>query len=134
MTPKEREKYYKEILDSMEYGKEYTAASLGVAPASMTAMTNRGMVDKIKGSPMRYMRKGQKPPKVSVSMMTEKVLNVLKDYPEDSYFSLGKEDYVRGILCVVHEGKICSVNDYMKPVEDYNDIKYVYIKGKKIEL
>ena len=45
---------YINILELMEGGKEYTARDLGVAPATMTAMVNRNMVEKIVGRPCRY--------------------------------------------------------------------------------
>ena len=45
---------YITILSLMESGREYTAYELGVAPASMTAMVRRSMVEKIEGKPCRY--------------------------------------------------------------------------------
>ena len=130
MNDREREQKYKEVLRAMTPEKQYTAAELGVAPASMTAMVNRGMVIKIAGKPMKYMRPGA--PK---SVLKGRIAEVLKDYPDGSMFNLCKNGYAVGCgkLCVVKNGEVVDLNDYGKIVNPDN-FDYLLIKGKKIEL
>ena len=124
----ERERKYKEILSNMTPGQPYTAAELGVAPASLTAMVNREMVTRVVGKPMRYVR-----PKERKCQVEERILAALEGYPEGSQFALHKNGYATGVVCVIHKGMVCNVNDYMKRV-DTTDYTTLFIKGKKVEL
>lgn len=128
MTDKEREQKYKDVFNSMIPEKQYTAAELGVAPASMTAMVNRGMVTKIAGKPMKYIKviKG-------VSVKNKLILDIIKQYPNGSYISFGKNGYVKDVICMICDNKICDINDYMKPLE-FDNFDYFFIKGKKFDL
>lgn len=129
MTDKEREHRYREIVDGMQPGVQYTASELGVAPASMTAMVNRGLVEKIVGKPMKYMR----PISSSSSEIDSRILKALEGYPEDSYFSLQKDNYISGRVCTIQNGQVCDVNDYMKNIKT-DEFDTLYIKGKKVDL
>lgn len=98
-------KKYLDIYNKMEKDKWYKAAELGVAPASMTAMINRGMVDKTDTSPRLYRRK------------QNKTVNILKklgnNFNDGDYFSLYPEQGL-GMLCTVEKERIldCWGNPY----------------------
>ena len=130
MTDKERERKYKDIASSMQSGVQYTAAELGVAPASMTAMVNRCLVIKTAGKPMKYMRI-----ETSKSVLQGRIAEILNEYPEGSMFNLCKSNYAIGCgkLCIVKNGEVVDLNDYEKIINP-DDFDYLLIKGKKIEL
>ena len=47
---------YIELYKTMDKDRWYTAAELGVAPATMTAMVNRNLVERTDTSPRKYRR------------------------------------------------------------------------------
>lgn len=73
---------YEIIYEQMEFDKWYTAAELKVAPASMTAMVNRGMVEKTDTSPRKYRK---------IKNVLSEISNLLSKYPNIEYFTLYKK-------------------------------------------
>ena len=73
---------YKVIYDKMDWDVVYTASQLGVAAASLTAMSKRGMVEVIDGKPKKYRK---------VFSPLSKILEAVQGRTSD-YFFLHKED------------------------------------------
>ena len=87
---------YIDIYNSMAKDVWYTAAQLGVAPASMTAMVNRGLVERSETTPRKYKRLAN--PYVTI-------LDILSKF-EFEFFTLYKSDRELGMLCYLEKEKI----------------------------
>ena len=112
---------YNSIWNSMEDDIAYTAAELGVAAASLTAMSTRGLVEVIKGKPNRYKKK---------SSVLPKILSILsQEQPE--FFTLYSDKNSVGMLCSLKKNQIvdCWGNPY-----SIDGIKFMTIKRKEYEL
>ena len=112
---------YEKIWNSMEYDKQYTAAQLGVAPASMTAMTRRGFVKAIDTKPKQY---------VKILSVVPKILEIVKK-EKPTHFCLYKENAPYGMLCSLGNNKIldCYGNEY-----DTNNVVELEVNHKKYNL
>ena len=110
---------YKAIYDKMDWDVVYTATQLGVAAASLTAMSKRGMVEVINGKPKKYRK---------VFSPLSKILEAVQGRTSD-YFFLHKENNPIGMLCSDRNGKIydCWGNEY-----DVSEIVMVEVDGKEI--
>lgn len=112
---------YNSIWNSMEDDIAYTATELGVAAASLTAMSKRGLVEVIKGKPNRYKKK---------SSVLPKILSILsQEQPE--FFTLYSDKNSIGMLCSLKKNQIvdCWGNPY-----SIDGIKFMTIKRKEYEL
>lgn len=87
---------YIEIYKRMEKDKWYTAADLGVAPASMTAMINRNLVERTDTSPRKYRR---------VANPQATILDILSGF-DFEFFTLYKSDQALGMLCFLDKEQI----------------------------
>ena len=110
---------YKVIYDKMDWDVVYTASQLGVAAASLTAMSKRGMVEVIDGKPKKYRK---------VFSPLSKILEAVQGRTSD-YFFLHKEGNPIGMLCSDRNGKIydCWGNEY-----DVSDVSMVEVDRKEI--
>lgn len=112
---------YTEIYMKMEKDKWYLASELGVAPATMTAMVNRGLVEKTDTSPRKYHK---------ISSVLTTVLSILKNYNVE-FFGLQKEGAAIGMLCYLDKERImdCWGNPY-----DLTGVNRLDIRGEIFEL
>ena len=112
---------YEKIWNSMEYDKQYTAAQLGVAPASMTAMARRGFVKTIDTKPKQY---------VKILSVVPKILEIVKK-ENPTHFCLHKENAPYGMLCSLGNNKIldCYGNEY-----DTTNVVELEVNHKKYNL
>lgn len=81
---------YEEIYNLMAEDKWYTASELGVAPASMTAMVNRGMVEKKDVSPRQYRK---------IKNVMTQIVDILNQDANATFFVLYKENAPLGMMC-----------------------------------
>lgn len=114
-------KKYLDIWNSMEADKWYKAADLGVAPATMTALINRGMVESTNTSPKKYK-------KIKNTLVS--ILDILSKNPCE-YFTLYKADQKLGMMCSVKNEKILDAWD-----KDYDiaGVNIVQVGSKKFEI
>ena len=110
---------YKVIYDKMDWDVVYTASQLGVAAASLTAISKRCMVEVIDGKPKKYRK---------VFSPLSKILEAVQGRTSD-YFFLHKEGNPIGMLCSDRNGKIydCWGNEY-----DVSDVSMVEVDRKEI--
>jgi hypothetical protein len=87
---------YINVWNSMEDGQWYTAAELGMAAASMTAMVRRGLVQDKNCRPKKYMK---------IANPLVKILDILKD-KEFEYFTLYKAGRDLGMLCSLKNERV----------------------------
>ena len=87
---------YLNLYNQMEPGKYYTAAELKVAPATMTAMVNRGFAEKTNTSPRKYIKSNCK---------IVQILSVLKGH-EDESFIVYTSDRSLGMLCTLKNEEV----------------------------
>ena len=97
-----------------------TAAQIGLASATLSAMAHRGLVEVIPGKPNKYRR--IESPVIKIYQLLEENKN---DFEE--FFTLRKKDAPYGMLCSLKQGKImdCWGKEY-----DLTDVNYAKI-GKK---
>lgn len=88
---------YLAIYDKMEFGKSYKAADLGAAPASMTAMVRRGLVEKINTRPLTYKKRKNN---------TTSIISIVKANGNPEYFVLYRKNAEMGMLCSCKENDI----------------------------
>jgi hypothetical protein len=101
-----------------------TAAQIGVAAATLSAMARRGLVEVVPGKPNKYRRVDS--PSVRVYQLINEHKNEIKEF-----FTLRKKDAPYGMLCSLKQGKImdCWGKEY-----DLTDINYVKINGKEYNI
>jgi hypothetical protein len=112
---------YMEIYNRMAVDKWYTAAELGVAPASMTAMINRGLAEKTDTCPRKYRRMAN--PQASI-------LDILSGF-EFEFFTLYKKDKPIGMLCSLDKERIMDC--WGKPY-DLTDVNRLVVKKQEFEI
>lgn len=111
-------KKYLDIWNNMEAEKWYKAADLGVAPATMTALVNRGMVEKTNTSPKKYK-------KLKNTLVS--ILNILDKNPCE-YFTLYKINQPLGMMCSLKNEKVLDAWDRIYDITDVNIIQVGRIK------
>ena len=101
-----------------------TAAQIGLAAATLSAMARRGLVEVIPGKPNKYRRIDN--PAIRIYQLLEENKN---DF--DEFFTLRKKDAQLGMLCYVKGGEIvdCWGKRY-----DLTDINYAKIGGKEYNI
>lgn len=113
---------YVEIYEMMQPNQYYTAKELGVAPATMTALVNRGLVEKTNSSPRKYI-------KIINSIFA--AINSLKNTHSCEFFGLYKKDETIGMLCKFTNNKITDCWD--KPY-DLKDVVIARFDQKYFDL
>lgn len=110
---------YTDLYNQMEPDIWYTAAELGVAPATMTAMVNRKFVEKTNTSPKKYKK---------INNYATQIIELAKNV---DFFTLYKKNHSIGMLCSLKNDVIldCWGNPY-----DLTDVISVSIKGKNYPL
>lgn len=97
-----------------------TAAQIGIASATLSAMARRGLVEVISGKPNKYRR---------IDSPSVRVYQLLDEHKDElgEFFTLRKKDAPYGMLCSLKQGKImdCWGKEY-----DLTDVNYLRI-GKK---
>jgi hypothetical protein len=76
-----------------------TAAQIGLAAATLSAMARRGLVEVIPGKPNKYRRIDN--PAIRIHQLLEENKN---DF--DEFFTLRKKDVKLGMLCYIKGGEI----------------------------
>lgn len=114
---------YKLIYDKMESGQFYTAAQLGVAAASLTAMCKRGLLEKKQTKPLQYR-------KIDNSKMFTIIEYAKKENAE--YFTLFNKDNKLGMMCSVKNGVVVDCWGKLYDLSNVNCMR-VYKKGLKAE-
>lgn len=104
--------------------KPATAAQIGLAAATLSAMARRGLVEVIPGKPNKYCRVDS--PSVRVYQLINEHKNEIKEF-----FTLRKKDAPYGMLCSLKQGKImdCWGREY-----DLTDINYAKIGDKEYSI
>jgi hypothetical protein len=76
-----------------------TAAQIGLAAATLSAMARRGLVEVIPGKPNKYRR---------IENTTIKIYQLLEENKNDfdEFFTLRKKDTQLGMLCYIKGGEI----------------------------
>lgn len=101
-----------------------TAAQIGLAAATLSAMARRGLVEVIPGKPNKYRR---------IDNPAIKIYQLLEENKDDfdEFFTLRKKDADLGMLCYVKGGEIvdCWGKRY-----DLTDINYAKIGGKEYNI
>lgn len=97
-----------------------TAAQIGLAAATLSAMARRGLVEVVPGKPNKYRRIEN--PAVKIYQLLEENKNNFEEF-----FTLRKKDAPYGMLCSLKQGKImdCWGKEY-----DLTNVNYAKI-GKK---
>ena len=93
---------YIEIYHLMQPNHYYTAKELGVAPATMTALVNRGLVERTDTSPRKYV-------KVITSIFAA-ISSLKTSYPCD-LFGLYRKGEQTGMLCKIANNKVVDCWD-----------------------
>lgn len=109
---------YIELYKTMDKDRWYTAAELGVAPATMTAMVNRNLVEKTDTSPRKYRR---------LFNPQATILDILSGFEFD-FFTLYRSDETLGMLCYLEKEQIMDC--WGKP---YDLTKVTRLVVKKVE-
>lgn len=121
---------YLVIYDKMEAGVHYTAKDLGVAPASMTAMVRRGLVEDCGGKPKQYT-------KIDNSKM-KTIRDFYEQYRHDvplgdtDYFTLFKKGETLGMCCHFDGGLVKDCYD--KNYGDLSDVSKVMIYSHVLDI
>lgn len=98
---------YLEIYNQMEEDIWYTAKELRAAPATMTALVNRGLAERDTSTPRNYR-------KISNNIFI-KIKDILTTtHHTTEYFTLYKKDEKLGMMCSLKNDKIldCYGNNY----------------------
>lgn len=129
---------YQEIWNEMEWNKVYTARELLVAPASLTAMERRGLVEKVGVKPNKYIKIRNKYNEIYsfVSRVRDELVlekeNELENISHidisDVYFVAWTKDAELGMLCRI---KNSAVVDCYDKVYNTNDIVKVVCSGRE---
>jgi hypothetical protein len=82
---------YLNLYNQMQPDKYYTAAELHVAPATMTAMVNRGFAEKTNTTPRKYIKSASK---------IVQILSILSGHEGES-FIMYTSDRSLGMLCTL---------------------------------
>lgn len=101
-----------------------TAAQIGLAAATLSAMARRGLVEVIPGKPNKYRR---------IDNPSIKIYQLLEEYKEDfeEFFMLKKKDAPYGMLCSLKKGTImdCWGKEY-----DLTNVNYLELRTKKFNI
>lgn len=104
--------------------KPATAAQIGLAAATLSAMARRGLVEVIPGKPNKYRR---------IDNPAFKIYQLLEEnkYDYDEFFMLRKKDAKLGMLCYIKGGEIvdCWGKKY-----DLTDVNYLELRTKKFDI
>ena len=106
---------YIDVWKTMAEGVWYTAVELGVAPASMTAMVNRNLVERTASTPRKYRRLAN--PQVAI-------LDILSGF-DFEFFTLYKRNQPIGMLCYLEKEKVMDC--WGKPY-DLTDVNRLVVK------
>lgn len=87
---------YLKIWKQMEDDKWYSAADLGLAPATMTALVNRGMAERTNTAPRKYKK---------IENKAVVILDYLSKFTFE-FFSLYFDNQELGMLCYLQKDKI----------------------------
>ena len=87
---------YLKIWNTMEQEKWYSAADLGLAPATMTALVNRGMVERTNTAPRKYKK---------IENKIVKILSCLQKFSFE-FFTLYFDNKTLGMLCYLNKDKV----------------------------
>ena len=87
---------YLKIWKQMEQEKWYSAADLGLAPATMTALVNRGMVERTNTTPRKYKK---------IENKLVSILGILQKF-DFEFFSVYFDNEELGMLCYLQKDKI----------------------------
>ena len=101
-----------------------TAREIGLAAATLLAMSRRGLIEVQDGSPKRYRRTDN--PSVKVYMLCEQNKD---DY--DTYFTLRKSTERLGMLCSISNNTV--VDCWGKPY-DLTNVNRVEFRTKKFDI
>jgi hypothetical protein len=101
-----------------------TAAQIGLAAATLSAMARRGLVEVIPGKPNKYRRIDN--PAIRIHQLLEENKN---DF--DEFFTLRKKDAALGMLCWLKGGEVvdCWGNKY-----DLSDVITLELRTKKFDI
>lgn len=104
---------YNKIYEQMNIGEWYTASQLGVAAASMTAMCNRGMVEKTATTPRKYRKID--------NCKYSTIAATIASYGSE-YFTAFKNGSPIGMLCSIKGNRIVDCWDKPYDVSDVEKI------------
>ena len=101
-----------------------TAAQIGLAAATLSAMARRGLVEVIPGKPNKYRRIDN--PAIRIHQLLEENKN---DF--DEFFTLRKKDAKLGMLCYIKGGEIvdCWGKRY-----DLTDVNYLELRTRSFDI
>lgn len=120
---------YEEIYNRMVDNVEYAAKDLGVAGATLTAMMNRGLIERTSNSsPYRYRKVSGNP----TFELTKKILSIVKDNNAD-LFTLFKRNKTLGMLCSYDKANSRFLDCWGKAY-DISDVFMMQVKGQKYQL
>lgn len=101
-----------------------TAAQIGLAAATLSAMARRGLIEVIPGKPNKYRR---------IDNPTTRIHQLLEENKDDfeEFFMLRKKDAQLGMLCYIKGGEIvdCWGKRY-----DLTDVNYLELRTKKFNI
>lgn len=101
-----------------------TAAQIGLAAATLSAMARRGLVEVIPGKPNKYRR---------IENPAIKIYQLLEENKSDfdEFFMLRKKDAQLGMLCYIKGGEIV---DCLGKRYDLTDVNYLELRTKKFDI
>ena len=101
-----------------------TAAQIGLAAATLSAMARRGLVEVSPGKPNKYRR---------IDNPSIKIYQLLEEHKDefDEFFTLRKKDAALGMLCWLKNGEVvdCWGDKY-----DLSDVVVLELGKKKFDI
>ncbi len=111
-----------EILNNMSDTEFKTAKEIGVAAQTLTALVNRGYVEKKISTPMKYKR-------TEKSNIYFQIFKYINSYPKQNSYVFYKEGSKYGMLCTIKGNDILDCNGDTWDISNVVGI-VTYVDGK----